>query len=260
MTQLRTGLRWSLGLLVAVGLLGTAGDARAQEVRPVDGAGGEPSPPAPEPRTFGTSATTSHTLPAFAFTGATAADIASFGLFGVASRFCNATCVLEAPLVLPAGARVTSVELDGCDASVPGSFTLALFRSGKFESGAAALTATLFTGSPGCTAFTANLTTPHTIDNANNLYFVQVSLTGGTSAIRFQAVRVFYTLQVSPAPAVATFADVSASHPFFRFIEALVASGITAGCGGGNFCPDAPLTRGQMAVFLSLGLGLHFAP
>ena len=31
-------------------------------------------------------------------------------------------------------------------------------------------------------------------------------------------------------------------------------------CGGGNFCPDAPLTSGQMAVFLSLGLGLHFAP
>jgi hypothetical protein len=39
-----------------------------------------------------------------------------------------------------------------------------------------------------------------------------------------------------------------------------VASGITAGCGGGNYCPDAPLTRGQMAVFLSKGLGLHFAP
>lgn len=44
--------------------------------------------------------------------------------------------------------------------------------------------------------------------------------------------RVYYTLQVSPAPAVATFSDVPTSHPFFRFIEALVASGITAGCGG----------------------------
>ena len=26
--------------------------------------------------------------------------------------------------------------------------------------------------------------------------------------------------------------------------------GITAGCGGGNFCPAAPVTRAQMAVFL----------
>jgi hypothetical protein len=26
----------------------------------------------------------------------------------------------------------------------------------------------------------------------------------------------------------------------------------------GNFCPDGPLTRGQMAVFLSKALGLQF--
>jgi hypothetical protein len=65
---------------------------------------------------------------------------------------------------------------------------------------------------------------------------------------------------VSPAPAVATFGDVPVGRPQHQYIEALVASGITAGCGGGNYCPDAPLTRGQMAVFLSKGLGLHFAP
>jgi hypothetical protein len=40
----------------------------------------------------------------------------------------------------------------------------------------------------------------------------------------------------------------------------LVASGIIIGCGGGNYCPDDPLTRGQRAVFLSKGLGLYFAP
>jgi beta-N-acetylhexosaminidase len=57
-----------------------------------------------------------------------------------------------------------------------------------------------------------------------------------------------------------TFSDVPTSHPLFRFVEARARSGITSGCGAGNFCPDAPLTRGQMAVFLSLGLGLHFEP
>ncbi len=46
----------------------------------------------------------------------------------------------------------------------------------------------------------------------------------------------------------------------FRFVEALVAAGITGGCGGSppNFCPNDPVTRGQMAVFLAVALGLHF--
>jgi hypothetical protein len=51
---------------------------------------------------------------------------------------------------------------------------------------------------------------------------------------------------------------VPTNHPFFQFIEALAASRITSGCGGGNFCPDAPVTRGQMAVFLARALGLNF--
>ena len=164
--------------------------------------------------------------------------------------------------MLPAGARLTAVELDGCDESGAGQLLVSLFRAEKLEAGTFELAAggTTEAATPGCTAATANLAVPHTIDNANNAYYIQVALLGGGGAIRFQAVRVFYALQVSPAPAVATFSDVPPSHPFFQFIEALVASGITSGCGGGNYCPDAPLTRGQMAVFLSLGLGLHFAP
>jgi hypothetical protein len=73
----------------------------------------------------------------------------------------------------------------------------------------------------------------------------------------FGGVEVWWHRTVSPAPAVATFGDVPAAHPFFQFIEALAASGITGGCAGGNFCPDAPLTRGQAAVLLSKALGLH---
>lgn len=69
--------------------------------------------------------------------------------------------------------------------------------------------------------------------------------------------RVRYRLQVSPAPATATFPnDVPTTHPFFRFVEALAASGLTGGCGPGSFCPDQPVTRGQMAVFLAAALGL----
>jgi hypothetical protein len=65
--------------------------------------------------------------------------------------------------------------------------------------------------------------------------------------------------RVSAPPSVATFSDVPSSHPFFQFIEALAASKITAGCAPGKFCPEEPLTRGQMAVFLAKALGLHWA-
>jgi hypothetical protein len=74
----------------------------------------------------------------------------------------------------------------------------------------------------------------------------------------FSALRIGYKLQVSPAPAAASFNDVPASHPLFQYIEAIHAAGITAGCGGGNYCPDNPLTRGQMAVFLAKALGLQW--
>ena len=74
----------------------------------------------------------------------------------------------------------------------------------------------------------------------------------------FGYVEVWWRRDVSAAPSVATFNDVPQGHPFFRFIEALADSGITVGCGSGNYCPDAPLTRGQMAVFLAKALGLHF--
>ncbi len=46
------------------------------------------------------------------------------------------------------------------------------------------------------------------------------------------------------------FADVACPGTFADWVEALAAEGITAGCGGGNYCPDAPVTRAQMAVFL----------
>jgi len=57
------------------------------------------------------------------------------------------------------------------------------------------------------------------------------------------------------------FADVPTSHWAFSHIEALAASGITSGCGGGNYCPENPVTRAQMAVFLERGMrGSNYNP
>lgn len=58
-----------------------------------------------------------------------------------------------------------------------------------------------------------------------------------------------------PTPTTQRFADVPPSHPFFKFIDRVAALNITAGCGGGNYCPDQPVTREQMAVFLLQALG-----
>jgi hypothetical protein len=47
------------------------------------------------------------------------------------------------------------------------------------------------------------------------------------------------------------FADVPTGHTFHADIDALVTAGITAGCGGANYCPDDLVTRGQMAAFMN---------
>jgi ELWxxDGT repeat protein len=61
----------------------------------------------------------------------------------------------------------------------------------------------------------------------------------------------------TPPPATGTrFTDVPADYWAARFIEQLAADGVTSGCGGGNFCPDQPITRGEMAVFLATAFGL----
>ena len=52
------------------------------------------------------------------------------------------------------------------------------------------------------------------------------------------------------------FSDVPCSSPFAVWINELVRRGITGGCGGGLFCPTAPNTRAQMAIFLTTTFGL----
>jgi uncharacterized repeat protein (TIGR03803 family) len=48
----------------------------------------------------------------------------------------------------------------------------------------------------------------------------------------------------------ADFLDVPSAHVFHDYVEDVVRAGITAGCGNGNYCVNAPVTRAQMAVFL----------
>ena len=52
------------------------------------------------------------------------------------------------------------------------------------------------------------------------------------------------------------FGDVPPGYWAAAWIKQLVAEGITAGCGSGNYCPENPVTRAQMAVFLVRTFGL----
>lgn len=172
----------------------------------------------------------------------------------------------KAPVHLPAGALVTEVEIVVCDTSAA-----RLFASFFFIQPRAAVQSAVSgpsTGgpeAPGCVDRTVAFGTPVEINNDSNSYHVEINMGGdpssGDTTIQFGSMRIGYTLQISP-PGPQTFNDVPPSHPFFQFIQALAAAGITGGCSAAPplYCPDDPLTRGQMAVFISRALGLHFAP
>ncbi|MBI3172742.1 MAG: S-layer homology domain-containing protein [Chloroflexi bacterium] len=53
-----------------------------------------------------------------------------------------------------------------------------------------------------------------------------------------------------PAATGTVFGDVPLDYWAGPWIEQLAVEGITGGCGNGNYCPDLPVTRDQMAVFL----------
>ena len=61
-----------------------------------------------------------------------------------------------------------------------------------------------------------------------------------------------YGGEYAPPPVGATtgFSDVATDYWAAAWIKQLAAEGITGGCGSGRYCPDSPVTREQMAIFL----------
>ena len=60
-------------------------------------------------------------------------------------------------------------------------------------------------------------------------------------------------------PTASAFSD-TAGHFSAPYVGAIAARGITGGCDASRFCPDAPVSRADMAVFLSRALGLPIVP
>ena len=55
------------------------------------------------------------------------------------------------------------------------------------------------------------------------------------------------------------FLDVPSNDVFYTVVGQLSARGVTLGCGGGNYCPNDPVTREQMAAFILRAKG-EFSP
>lgn len=162
---------------------------------------------------------------------------------------------------LPSGALVTGLYLHGCVAD--GSFDSLggnIFSCNYYGASCTALTPAFDTVS-GCGYDFMDLSAAgYVVDNSpfgNQLViWLYTAATDGSDS--FSGVTLEYVLQVSPSPGVATFPDVPTGDLGFQYVEALVASGITGGCGGGLYCPDSPVTRRQMAIFIAKALGLHW--
>lgn len=65
----------------------------------------------------------------------------------------------------------------------------------------------------------------------------------------------------APPSCTGIFTDVPCPDGFaVDYIEGLYNEGVTAGCGGGNFCPNANITNAQMSVFLVKGFNIPYLP
>jgi hypothetical protein len=167
--------------------------------------------------------------------------------------------VLAADVRVPNGSIIDYLEIDFCDNLDPEDIQLTLFDCDPVTGCTTVANVNSF-ANPGCSVIsTSNFS--HVVDNTTSSLGLVAHFDAVASfELELRGAVVGYHLQVSPAPATATFTDVPTTDQYFQFIEALAASGITSGCNVSppQFCPDRPITRAEMAVFLAKALGLNF--
>src|SRR5262249_44170952 len=135
-----------------------------------------------------------------------------------------------ASLDLPPGLIIDYIGLNNFNDGTPGIMNLTLYRRTILGSTISLISvdSTVHSGfdtdwntdPAGANADAQPLSLDVTIGSSpNDQYF-------GFAAVKWRR-------RVSPAPDFPSFADVPVRHPYFQFIEALRASGITGGCGDG---------------------------
>ncbi len=233
--------------------------------------GGDGSNFAPDLPDYGLTDSIVYNIPGFAFSNLGDAQHGRVSPGNYIYHSGGTSVFYDATFHLPSGALLYGVTPYIYDADANSNINVTIYRLDYHGYPPAPSSTNIFSvssgGSSGYWFFYTALQTPEVIRNgypptfSNYYYLVVVTInpSGSTFDLTFGGVTLWYKLQASSAPATATFSDVPTDHPFFQHVEALADSGITAGCGSGTFCPDSPVTRGQMAVFLTKALGLHWA-
>jgi hypothetical protein len=169
-----------------------------------------------------------------------------------------------ASVQVPAGVKIEYIGVRLCDTAPASSFTGVL--NDVRQNGTTVQIVSVTFPDTGCTTmfnptdlgYDWDFNSTHSLD----VYLFQQGPDVG-GQVKFRGAEVWYTRKVSPAPANPSFIDVPITDPAFQFIEAFWKAGITVGCQAPGdplmYCPDANVTRREMAVFIAKALGLHFA-
>jgi S-layer homology domain len=231
---------------------------------------------APTPSTFGTLQTSYLRVPSSAFLPYDNVSTKyTSDFYGAGPRWITSGLQdMNAPLALPSGSQIVYLELDFTDSSTIattyGSLLVCDYHAlacvfhpvagaGPGDCLVGGFVCSGYASNSGASDVTADLTPDNlTVNNYMNSYSLLAEPSATDGSEKVGGMIVGYVLQVHPPPATATFLDVPLSSPYNQFVEAFVQSGLTAGCGGGNYCPNSPVTRGQVAVFLSKALGLQW--
>jgi S-layer homology domain len=154
---------------------------------------------------------------------------------------------------VPSGVTLEYIGLENCD-TVGGHYSMYLFDGDTLVSNftTSAKGGCGWEYGPGGFNYNFDANQYHSL----NVYINQNGPTDGSDGVR--GMNIWWVRRVSPAPGSPSFGDVSTGDSGYQYIQALVAAGVTGGCGSGNYCPDGTLTRRQMAVFVAKALGLFW--
>ncbi len=159
----------------------------------------------------------------------------------------------------PIGGNINGFEIDACNTSLTAPLTATVFTTDDFGNNTTIVAGPLTVpANSGCGPFEVTITPPVAITDGAH-WVVDVETGAGDNTTSFSGVKLTYDLagfNFAPTP---YFADVPASSPIFPFVQKMFELGVTAGCGGGLYCPNSPVTRGQMSVFIvkSVYEGIH---
>jgi S-layer homology domain len=259
-------VRVSKKILVVLSALLVAGVAIAADVRhqsvPSLGVPLKPGPRRAGPAAFGGSYNVS-SVSALGFSPFDSSQTYGYDSLSFFKHFTVVPADFGGTVVIPAGAIIDYIGLGSCD-EAGGNFVVAAFiqnADGTFTEIGSFTTSVHTAATPCLVDYNADFFDIQNVSNQGSSIQLQVHQVDGSpvdGSVSFGSVEVWWFTTVSAAPATPTFNDVPASDFGFQYIEALAASGITGGCGGGNYCPDTPVNRRQMAIFLAKALGLYW--